>query len=363
MAKAPFWLRGGKGKLAGSVLFKGERGTIVRENVTPHNPQTGGMMRQRALFATVTQAAKLMLPIIGISFEGVSEGKLNRRKFVQLNTTYLGNIARNILTTGTNPRGMAFSAKGNNQLIPNPYVVSRGSLKLPHQELAIINDGGIPTAGTITASIPFGSYTPLQLWSIIFGFTPGAQFTVPYIDFSNNPASKYAMLITDEAGNDIDGIRYAQFHAPRVVLSTEDGAAITINAQTTAEALETAMATVTVSEKTDVALRGYLCSFNVGTEDNNLTVQAQPDYDGVLNVAGRTVGAAGVIYSEMDDNGAWKYTNSQMVTFHQQNFKTTQGGYNSAYFGLKLENAINTFRKTSTTDKNYLQTGGEGGNL
>lgn len=365
MAKAPFWLRGGKGKLAGSVLFKGERGTIVRENVAPHNPQTGGMMRQRALFATVTQAAKLMLPIIGLSFEGVNEGKLNRRKFVQLNTTYLGSIARNILTTGTNPRGLRFSGKGNAQLIPNPYIISRGTLKLPNQGLAIINDGGtaVPQQN-YTVTIPFGQYTPLQLWELIYGMKPGSQLTFPYITYASNPASKFAMEITDDAGNVIDGIRYASFSAPRIVLKTEDGEPEQISKDTTDDQFMAILAKGVVSEKTEDYVLGYFCSFDtIQATAAGLSVEVAPNYGEMFSSQGRNLAACGLIYSELDANGSWRYTNSQMVNFTVNNIKTAAGEFVAGYYGLKLENAINTYRKTSTTDKNYLQTGGEGGNV
>lgn len=365
MAKAPFWLRGGKGKLAGSVLFKGERGTIVRENITPHNPQTGGMMRQRALFATVTQAAKLMLPIIGISFEGVSEGKLNRRKFVQLNTTYLGSIARNILTTGTNPRGLRFSGKGNAQLISNPYIISRGTLKLPNQGLAIINNGGLPEQQQVyNVNIPLGQYTPLQLWKLLYGMEPGSQLTLPYITFASNPANKFAMEITDDAGNVIDGIRYASFSAPRIVLATEDGSPMEITAQTKAEQLEAHLALGVVSEKTEDYALGYFCNIEVSDSTaTGITVEVLPNYEELFSVRGRSLGACGLIYSELDQNGNWRYTNSQMVVFGSTIIKGNDGTFVANYHGLKLENAINTYRKTRTTEKNYLQTGGEGGNV
>lgn len=364
MAKAPFWLRGGKGKLAGSVLFKGETGTIVRENVTPHNPQSGGQMKQRAVFATVTQAAKLMLPIIGISFEGITAEKLNRRKFVQLNTTYLSSLARNILTTGTNPRGLRFSGKGNAQLIGNPYIISRGTLKLPKQGIAIINNSGAPAPQqSYTVNIPIGNHTPLQLWELLYGMMPGSQLTFPYITISAIPTNKFAMEVTDEAGNIIDGIRYASFSAPRIVLATEDSAPVQITAQTTAEQLATYLANAVVDEKTEDYVLGYFCSFELGEATaQNLPVTIIPDYGQMMITAGREIASAGLIYSEIDSNGNWRYTNSQMVQFGATQIKTG-GEFNSQYFGLQLENAINTYRKSNTTEKNYLQTGGEGGNV
>lgn len=51
MAKSGFWLRGAKGKLAGTVLYQSQGSTIQREIVTPKNPQSDNQMRQRAGFA------------------------------------------------------------------------------------------------------------------------------------------------------------------------------------------------------------------------------------------------------------------------------------------------------------------------
>lgn len=51
MAKSGFWLRGAKGKLAGTVLYSSGGSTVQREIVTPKNPQSDNQMRQRATFA------------------------------------------------------------------------------------------------------------------------------------------------------------------------------------------------------------------------------------------------------------------------------------------------------------------------
>ena len=61
MAKAGFWLKGARGKLAGSVLQKSAvAGTIIRENVTPKNPRSQAQATRRATFAP---AAKFYSPL------------------------------------------------------------------------------------------------------------------------------------------------------------------------------------------------------------------------------------------------------------------------------------------------------------
>lgn len=358
MAKAPFWLRGGKGKLAGSVLFKGEKGTIVRENVTPHNPQSGGQMRQRVVWATVTQAAKRMLPIIGISFEGIGSEKLNRRKFVQLNATLLSNMARNIMASGDNPNGMAFAGKNNTQLIPNPYIISRGTLQLPHVELAPVSDGaGSLESIAFEVTIPFGTYSVVDLWYLVFGFKPGSQFTMPYI-ITNDADGKWASEIQDTNGISIDGIRYANFFAPRIVVKESSEETFTINAQTTAALLIEALKKGVDATKTNTEFLDYFASLEISdVTQTNISIEAQPDLDSMLHTNNYNPKAVGTIYSEQNDDGSWKYTNSRMVTLMSASFP------NVGYYGLGLKNAMDTFRKTNTTDKNYLQTGGEGGNI
>lgn len=55
MGKSGFWLRGAKGKLAGTVLYQSGGRTLQREIVTPKNPQTMGQMSQRVVFATAAK--------------------------------------------------------------------------------------------------------------------------------------------------------------------------------------------------------------------------------------------------------------------------------------------------------------------
>lgn len=356
MAKAPFWLRGGKGKLAGSVLFKGEKGTIVRENVTPHNPQSGGQMRQRVVWATVTQAAKRMLPIIGISFEGVGSEKLNRRKFVQLNTIILSNTARNILASDTNPDGLAFAGKGNNQLIPNPYIIARGTLQLPRQEYAPVHDGGGDVYDFhFSEIVAFGTYSPLQLWQLIYGFKPGSQFTMPYIQYR---MGKWASQITDSLGAAIDGIRYSNFYAPRIVLKESAEGTITIAADTTIDAITAFLLTAVDESKSDQELvDNFLSLEKTDSTASSITISVNVAVSGMIDVGDYNTACIGTIYSEKDADGVWRYTNSRMISLLTSSFSDDN------YWGLGLKNAMDTFRKSNNTDKNYLQTGGEGGNI
>ncbi len=75
MAKVGFWLKGAKGKLAGSTIYKDGNGdTVMREVVSPANPQTDAQMIQRIIMHTVMSAFSKMKAITDHSFEGVKAG-------------------------------------------------------------------------------------------------------------------------------------------------------------------------------------------------------------------------------------------------------------------------------------------------
>lgn len=121
MAKVGFWLRGARGKLAGSVLANSPQGTIVRENKTPANPKTRSQALQRAIFATVTKSAVDLAAVIESAFDGKKNGAESRREFVKLNVAQLRKVY--------NEEGEAILLpKGSTNQVPNYLILSNGSL-------------------------------------------------------------------------------------------------------------------------------------------------------------------------------------------------------------------------------------------
>lgn len=121
MAKVGFWLRGARGKLAGSVLANSPQGTIVRENKTPANPKTRAQAVQRAIFATVTKSAVDLAAVIESAFDGKKNGAESRREFVKLNVAQLRKVY--------NEDGEAILLpKGSTNQVPNHLIISNGSL-------------------------------------------------------------------------------------------------------------------------------------------------------------------------------------------------------------------------------------------
>lgn len=129
MAKAGFWLQGARGKVAGAKLSKGEKGTIMSQLVAPSNPQTNKQMANRIIFATVSQARAAMKPLISHSFEGITSEKESLRFFTKENVKNLRELASDDYGD-FNPRQASVfcTTKGISTLIPNRYLISKGSL-------------------------------------------------------------------------------------------------------------------------------------------------------------------------------------------------------------------------------------------
>lgn len=115
MAKVGLWLKGAKGKLAGTVLSTSRGVTTVRENVTPSNPNTESQTLQRARFKLISQIAAAVSDAIAIPY---SKGLTPRNRFVALN-----------MGTVTAVRGIRYTAGQT----PENYV--EASCVLPNLQL------------------------------------------------------------------------------------------------------------------------------------------------------------------------------------------------------------------------------------
>lgn len=95
MAKSGFWLRGAKGKLAGTTLYRSNGETQQREIVTPKNPKTNSQMIQRAIMASVMRAYSHGKAIFDHSFQGVPVGMKNMQAFQKENANILRTLVAN----------------------------------------------------------------------------------------------------------------------------------------------------------------------------------------------------------------------------------------------------------------------------
>lgn len=131
MAKTGFWLRGAKGKLAGTTLYKdpttGE--TIMREIVTPANPKTDAQLMQRIIMHTIAASYGVMKEICDHSFEGMKPGRETMSYFMKQNIQRCREAVNTQLSEGLNLWEIFdFLKLGVKGYVNNQYQLSMGSL-------------------------------------------------------------------------------------------------------------------------------------------------------------------------------------------------------------------------------------------
>lgn len=133
MAKAGFWLRGARGKLAGASAQKGQNGTILREIVKPRNPKTDKQIYQRAIMATVMKAYSAGKEIFDHAFQGVEKGQKSQQYFIARNATLLRSLVAqdiNAIAAGTlQPTAAKNACVAPKALyaVPGAFMISEGT--------------------------------------------------------------------------------------------------------------------------------------------------------------------------------------------------------------------------------------------
>lgn len=344
---------------------------IIKDRVTDvANPQSNSQMTQRVIFATVTKAAQKMASLIEISRENQPDKNFARQEFITENIEFIRSVAGR--RVGSNLHYLAaYAPKGNQQLIPNSYIVSKGSLDLPTVTTigdTIISPWEVLTAGdkgsfgdpkyeeaVMLGILPFGEYTHAQVWKALFGLEPGDQLTFPQI--SGGPGRAQSMLDGEEL---VDKTIYTQFAAPRLVLKEAfNSDVITIDSNTTIQNIQNALSNdINFERSFEAVAQRIVSSLRIDdTADETIIF----GYDQALSTivcvnTNDQIRALGTILSRKV-NGKWCYSTCQLTCVWDWI------GRNSGndYFGFTLDYAIETYLPSVQTDTNgnFLQRGGE----
>lgn len=183
MAKAGFWLRGARGKLAGTSLGRGANGaTIMREIVTPKNPRTNPQMLQRAVSATVSQAYSHGKEIFDHAFQGFAKGADNMNRFRSLNSRILRGLVKSDLDNNTklsrcvSPRAMyAVPFEG--------MVISEGTY---NQNLMTVTAGTADAFAKITLPAVADAAESAQEYIARVGLIPDDFYTIILFSIDGN---------------------------------------------------------------------------------------------------------------------------------------------------------------------------------
>ena len=305
MAKTGFWLRGAKGKLAGASLQKGANGeTIIREVVTPNNPQTVAQMIQRTLMSTVGRAYSAMKEIADHSYEGCKKGQQTMAAFQQYNLRLLRDKVEKAVAEGTDLYELyAFNPIGMNLFVVNEYQISRGSLPVVTLT-ATSEEDALPGA---LMAMPENTYQ-----SVIdtYGLQRGDQLTFVFIN-----------------ANQAD--RGHTFHFARVILDP-----------TNADGSQAALSSAFVQNG----------AINLPSVRNEGQFNTLVYSDGQLKLnMGRNIAAAGCIVSRQNSDDSWRRSDARLVVLNGQN-------------GYPLQEALDRSASSgiSTLSSRYLNNAGQG---
>lgn len=209
MARVNLWLRGARGKFAGSSLSKGPNGeTIAREVVTPTNPNTDKQLYQRMIMATIMAAYAAGKEIFDHSFQGKTKGAACQQEFMQRNiSTLRARISKDlndikegnatILTCKT----IVVGPKTHTP-VPGQFLISDGTY---HQNFfTLMGTGSNPVLG-IPASL---TSETVAAYATRNGLIPGDIYTL--CAFMPNVEADPVWIGFNESGEYASEISYAQ---------------------------------------------------------------------------------------------------------------------------------------------------------
>lgn len=345
MAKSPFWLRGARGKFAGAVVYKGSTGTVIREKVTPKNPRSFDQMVTRVAFGTLGTAAKFMLPIIGQTFEGAKDEVANKREFMRMNMPYLRQAA-NVDTMNYDGIHIAnFCPKDIRDLVPNSYVVSKGSLPL-HANLSVDPSIEPDEQTSVFVNVPNGDHTAAELWQLLCGLKPTQQLTAVVLTTVNG--SDVSFDYNEWIGEGPSGYRIARYthmYAVRLVLKDGVGDTLAVTDNTNVASIWQCLRSLIDTEKSNSAFVDALenaTSYNA--QEHKLSWTKFPIVDGADYLPeNETTVAFGFIVSQLV-SGSWRYSTTRLTCAKAMAVSAAQSAYEDTNFGLQFNDAMWTYK-------------------
>lgn len=172
-----------RGKLGGTVYYRAGGEQISRSrNTNPANPRSILQQRQRAAFATMSQAQSALRKIVDHSFEGVKYGQPSLSRFAKENLGILG------IVTG---RVQNYNIKGCTAPQLNPYRISSGSL--PVIDVVLKANGLEAQVSEEDLALLMSPCTDQETYKnalAVLGCIPGDQLTIVQLGFGNTNVPK-----------------------------------------------------------------------------------------------------------------------------------------------------------------------------
>lgn len=363
-----------------SLTFQVLRGMqITKDRVTEvANPQTSGQMPTRVSLAVVSKAAARLMPLIGMSFEGAGNAVDNRRRFQAENMRHMRQVFINSIPKGRNDRPWAKAAygipKGFAAIVPNEYIVAKGSLVTPRFFSPRIATNGVGSAAyqTLLSAITMeeegylftpGTYTAQQFVNRIFGLNVNDQIT--FVGVCTEDGDGYVYNGINEIGY---MTRFGEMISRRLVF-TDPALNIEITESTTTQQVKDFLTSCVSLQDTDATLLQVLLGvLTTRFEDGFLKVLfGTIDGDALLGekADNYTLRALGWFSSRLDTTTMkWRYSNCTLSLIRQP-YRPVDEGDEENWYGVPYGLAVETYLKatTKTASDLYTQQGGDNDNL
>lgn len=173
----------------GQVVFRNRAGmNIVSEKpANVKNPRTFGQQAQRMCLATASAAYRGLKEICDHSFEGVTYGAQSMSLFMK--------EALKLLVSGKNVSNeFLYNARGNNFALPNPLLVSRGSLPTFVPKGFSLDESFGYGVLQITEENGITQTTTVAQFHQLLGFDIGDQITLVSILLTQNNAETVGVV-------------------------------------------------------------------------------------------------------------------------------------------------------------------------
>ena len=197
-----------RGKIGGTVYYRAGGEQISRSrNTNPANPRSILQQRQRAAFATMSQAQSSLRKIVDHSFEGVKYGQPSLSRFAKENLGILGNVTGEVQN---------YNIKGCTSPQLNPYRISTGSLPLVDYVLTANGlEISLTTEQTQLLVANIDTQAKYEAALAALGCVPGDQLTIVQLGFGNTSVPK----VVAKRGNAVNYAIYTRI--ARIVFVNE----------------------------------------------------------------------------------------------------------------------------------------------
>lgn len=322
------------------------------------NPQTSAQMLTRLALATTAIAAQRMTDLVGISFAGAN-------KVVDAKRLFRGENIRRLINYYKSGDNAYFTAKGMSCLVPNAYLVAKGSLPKCMLQTEIGTDWFRDK--NIVVTVDAGkTFTAVDIVRLLFGCEPGDQLTSVQIQ-NGQPVAGY-----DES---YEWLKDFEMTSQRMVFKSEEDllalSNIEFGTETTAaavqSALQTMLADVLVLNKSHETMRNFytIDFFTVTKADGVFTITGSPTtvasshgYVSYAETVGSDVRALGFFRSHL--NGTiWNYSNCVLTLVPAECNQASYSGMYDSNYGLLFDTAMSTYITSEERQSvRYTQAGG-----